>query len=106
MTLKKRLAQLEATKAAAETVDMIVYNICWKDTDDRGEPTVIGRLAQVPPPSGGPWVWLSQGGDETDEEFEARCRDVKTGVIDPATLPAVDFRDKPNQMLCGMDPRG
>lgn len=94
MTLKKRLAQLETTKAAAETVDKIIYNIVWKDPDDRGEPTTIGRLAQVATPSGGPWVWLSQGGDETDEEFEARCRDVKTGVIDPATLPPVKFEDR------------
>lgn len=92
MTLKKRLAQLETTKAATEAVDTIIYNIVRKDPDDRGEPTVIGRLAQVPTPSGGPWVWLSQGGDETVDEFEARCRDVKTGVIDPANLPAVDFR--------------
>lgn len=98
MTLKKRLSQLETTKAQSAGVDMIIFDIIWRASEEHGEPTVIGRLGKVPTPSG-PWVWVSQWRDETVEDFTARCESVKTGVIDAATFPPVSFDRRHDQRL-------
>lgn len=71
MTLRKRLAKLEAQNGPADGGKTIIRQIVWADGD------VKAYIGKALTPTG--WKTLSAGADITEVEFERRLRVMMEG---------------------------
>jgi hypothetical protein len=70
MTLRQRLARLEAQRATNHAeADILIHEIAWANGD------VIGAIARVLTPTG--WETIMRWAGEPGEAFEARAEALK-----------------------------
>jgi hypothetical protein len=70
MTLRKRLAKLEAQREVTHTGPRVVmFNACWRD--DEGNLQSIAQIAHVLTPSG--WQTITRKEEEAEAVFHLRA---------------------------------